>query len=296
MEQGDVRAAMSAAWPTALAGGLHDHRYAGGRRVREQLGEGGLADAALADVLVPVAGRAARVLRVVGVDQPQPVRADRGRPARPGSPSCRPARPGRGRPPRRGRCRSRRPSHGWPSTASRYGPRSSTRDGQDRPPPALGSTSSLGPPARRPSRAAAAAPRGPVASPSRRAPASTELPAWNTTAARADRLARGAARAPASATDRSTVAGVGEPRLTSSDGVDVRGDAPLGAAVAEQRVLRRVAVGQRPAARVGDVDLHGLRTGRVDVRQRSLGQPARVGVCVPDRPRGDRRHQKHVRW
>ena len=54
---------------------LHDDGYAGRGRVREQLGERVRAERARADRLVPVAGRPAAVLRVVGVHQPQPVRA-----------------------------------------------------------------------------------------------------------------------------------------------------------------------------------------------------------------------------
>lgn len=70
---------MSAAWPICFSLGVSTTKgTAGGGGVGHQLGEGGLADGALADVLVPVPGGAAQILRVVGVDQPQPVRADRG--------------------------------------------------------------------------------------------------------------------------------------------------------------------------------------------------------------------------
>ena len=112
--------------PSSSLGRLHHHRDAGHRRVGEQLARTAAdADRARADRRVPVALRAAPVQRVVGVHQPEPARADGRRPARRGSPSSRPARPGRARPPRRGRCRSRRrPAGGPPARPGRgRGPR-----------------------------------------------------------------------------------------------------------------------------------------------------------------------------
>ena len=99
---------------------LDDDRDAGGGRVGEQLGERPPRRSGPA----PIVSCRSRVephvvLRVVGVDQLQAVPGRPWRPARPGSRSCRRGWPGRGRPPRRGRCRSRRPATGGSPTASR---------------------------------------------------------------------------------------------------------------------------------------------------------------------------------
>ena len=63
----------------AAAGRLDHERHASAHRVPEELGERLGADPAGSDVLVPVLGRAAAVLGVVGVDQLEPLRAGRGR-------------------------------------------------------------------------------------------------------------------------------------------------------------------------------------------------------------------------
>ena len=117
--------------------------------------EGGLADRARADRLVPVAQGAARVPGVVGVDEPEPVRRRPWPRARPASPSCRPGVATSCPAAQAWQVSKQTPSQGWRSTASRYGSRSSTRAARQRPPPALGSTSRRGPPA-----AAASSSRG----------------------------------------------------------------------------------------------------------------------------------------
>ena len=117
--------AMSLAWPSCVlvARRLHDHRHArpspGGPAAR-RTPSAPIVPSPI--VLVPVPGRAARVLRVVGVDQPQPVRPDRGDQRVEGRRHAARARPGRARPPRRGRCRSRRRAPGARPPPSRYGP------------------------------------------------------------------------------------------------------------------------------------------------------------------------------
>ena len=124
------------------------------------------------------------------------------RPARPASPSCRPAWPGRARPPRRGRCRSRRPATGGrrPRPGTAPGPR--TCDGQRAPAARARLDQQLRaagrgrPVQQRQQRLAHLAQRR-----RRRASASTALPAWKTTAARADR-ARPARSACASTSHR----------------------------------------------------------------------------------------------
>ena len=235
-----------------------------------------------ADRLVAVAGGAALVLGVVGVDQHAAGPGRPWRPARPASPSCRPGWPGRARPPRRGRCRSRRPATGGPRRPPGRGRGPAPSTARLRPPPALGSTSSLGRPrgggvveqrqqrlaqlVQRLGRRARRRPRCPRGRPprSRRSPRPARS-AWASVA-----------------TERSTVSSVGEPRFTSSDAWMYAGSAALADAVAEQRVLLRVARRQRPAARVGDVHLQRLRAGGVDVRQGRLGQPARRLGVRPD--------------
>ena len=82
------------------------------------------------------------------------------------------------------------------------------------------------------------------------------------------------------AIDCSTVASVGEPTLTRN-GVWMNDGMPaLGAARGEQGVLRRVAGGQLPAARVADEDLHGAGADGVGVGQAALGQAALDLECV----------------
>ena len=76
------------------------------------------------------------------------------------------------------------------------------------------------------------------------------------------------------AIDCSTVASVGEPTLTRYGVWMNDGIAALGAALDEQRVLRRVARGQLPAARVADEDLDGARADGVGVGEPALGQAA----------------------
>src|SRR5262249_44730338 len=130
--------------PLVPGGGrLHDHRYALGGRVGEQLRERGLAQAAHADGLLPVPQRTAPVPGVVGL-HPRPA----GPPVAPSGSGAAAGPPGAA-----GWCPAppawqvpkHTPSFGCQSTASRYGPRSSTRAARLRPPPALGSTSSSGP-------------------------------------------------------------------------------------------------------------------------------------------------------
>ena len=95
-------------------------RYAGGGRVGQQLGERGLADACPA----PMFSCRSRVephgsLESLACTSRSRSGADGGDQGVQGRGHAARAWPGRGRRPRRGRCRSRRPSHGCPSTASR---------------------------------------------------------------------------------------------------------------------------------------------------------------------------------
>ena len=123
---------------------------------------------------------------------------------------------------------------------------------------------------------------------------STALPAWNTTASRADGGAR-AQRVREPAAESRTVSGVGEPRLTSSVAWTNAGDPALRAAGDERAVLLRVAGDQRPAPRIADEDLHRLRAGGVHVRQRRPGQAAGGGGVRAERPQsvpGRGGHQK----
>ena len=76
------------------------------------------------------------------------------------------------------------------------------------------------------------------------------------------------------AIDCSTVASVGEPTLTRN-GVWMNDGTPRSAQPAvNSGVLRRVAGGQLPAARVADEDLHGPGVDRVGVGEAALGQAA----------------------
>ena len=243
--------------------------------MREQLGERGRTDPALADRLVPVPGRAALVLGVVRVDQLQPVRSRRSPPARPGWPSCRPGWPGRARPPRRGRCRSRRPATGGgrPPPGTARGPAPSRPDcarHRRSARPAAGAAAAAAAPSssgssasrtwcsalsswdrRRPScRRGTPPPLAPIAAPRRSACASV-------------------------CTDRSTVAPVGEPRFTSSDAWMYAGRPRSPQPSRNARVLRRVAGGQRPAARV---------RRRTPARPRSRPRRRTAGPPWPARP------------
>ncbi len=174
----------------------------------------------------------------------------RSRPARPCDQrvqvaSCRPASPGRGRPPTRGRCRST-PRATVAVDRLEVALEVLHPGGEAAPAAGAGLHEQPGPAARRPTRrAAAGAPRAPGAAPSagvRRSPPSRRgrPPPPRRVAARA----QGRARAPAA--DWSTVAPVGEPRFTSSGAWMKTGTTALSASGGEGLVLGGVAVGPGP--------------------------------------------------
>ena len=166
------------------------------------------------------------------------------------------------------------------------GPRSSTRDGQ-----ACGRRPRSARPA-----ASAARPRPPVEQRQQRLAHLVQRRRRRAPGRPSCRRGRPPPRAPIAAPRRSACASVATDRSTVAGGRRAEVDQQRGVDVHRRRrarrsrrrnsvVLRRVAGRQRPAARVGHVHLHRLGAGRVDVRQRGLGQPARGRACAtPIRP------------
>jgi hypothetical protein len=179
--------------------------------VAEQLGERVLADVPLADRLVPVAGRAERVLRVVGVHQPEAAAADGLDQASsvffipPGLETSWPAA-------KAWQVSRQTPSSSWWSSWSNHGSSACTVAASACPPPAVGSTSSRGP------SGSAASSTGQQRRPQLRhrlvAVARRDRAARvDDDAARADRPARRSACSTA-AVDRLRVTSVGLPKFT----------------------------------------------------------------------------------